>query len=116
MSSRARIAPATARCSGKARQWTGKPERRVELGMGTQQSRVSEDVPEAAWQEACRREAVVRPLATGPRLSCPVEQPRIFRGEADIFQRMGGRNRAGGRPCSGLSGPKRHAISVVFDG
>jgi putative transposase len=26
-------------------------------------------VAEAAWQEACRRESVVRPLATGPRLS-----------------------------------------------
>ena len=27
------------------------------------------DIPEAAWQEACRREAVVRPLAASPRLS-----------------------------------------------
>ena len=27
------------------------------------------NIPEAAWQEACRREAVVRPLAATPRLS-----------------------------------------------
>jgi putative transposase len=27
------------------------------------------DIPEAAWQEACRREAIVRPLAASPRLS-----------------------------------------------
>jgi hypothetical protein len=37
--------------------------------IGTRQPPALTEVAEAAWQEACRREAVVRPLATGPRLS-----------------------------------------------
>jgi putative transposase len=42
---------------------------RVEGGLGAQQLRAVAGIAETVWQEACRREAVVRPLATGPRLS-----------------------------------------------
>ena len=35
-------------------------------------SRALADIPEEAWQEACRREAVIRPLAALNRLSGPV--------------------------------------------
>lgn len=41
----------------------------MERGVSTRHPQALTDIPEAAWQEACRREAVVRPLATGPRLS-----------------------------------------------
>jgi putative transposase len=37
--------------------------------LGAQHPRALANIPEPVWQEACRREAVVRPLATGPRLS-----------------------------------------------
>lgn len=37
--------------------------------MGSQRSHALADVSEADWQEACRREAVLRPLTAAPRLS-----------------------------------------------
>jgi putative transposase len=57
-------------CAGKEQHWTGKTEMaRGVRHIGTRQPPALTEVAEAAWQEACRREAVVRPLATGPRLS-----------------------------------------------
>lgn len=41
----------------------------MKLGVNKRPPPVLADVPEMAWQEACRREAVVRPLATRRRLS-----------------------------------------------
>lgn len=41
----------------------------MERGVGTRHPQALAGIPEAAWQEACRREAVVRTLAAGPRLS-----------------------------------------------
>ena len=38
-------------------------------GVSARQPRALADIPEGIWQEACRRETVVRPMASEPRLS-----------------------------------------------
>jgi putative transposase len=47
------------------------------------------DVPETAWQEACRREAVVRPMATKARLSREaVTDARLRLGKTQVYELM----------------------------
>jgi putative transposase len=41
----------------------------VEVSVVTARSQSLADIPEAAWREACRREAIVRQLSASPRLS-----------------------------------------------
>ena len=55
--------------------------------MSGRQPRALADVSEAAWQEACRREVIVRPLATGLRLC----REGLKRGLSPFFRFKGAR-------------------------
>jgi hypothetical protein len=55
--------------AGIVRYWAGKVEWRAEPAMSARQPGALTDAPETAWRGACRREAVVRPIAAESRLS-----------------------------------------------
>ncbi len=94
-------------CSGKVRHSAGKLGSDAEDSLGTKRSQTLADVPEAAWREACRREAIFRLLSVSPRLSYQAVTDACLElrlGKSQVYELLR-RYRADPRPTSLVLAP-----------